>query len=853
MESTSPSIPAPASTGIANRSEAVSPGSAFLEFALAFVQLASLVALVWAFELESRTLFEVLLLALGGFAVHAWLPDHHRLRFFGLLSVASVFVALGFGAGATLLAVGGALIALCHLPVRIEARVALVVAVGAVLMALRNAPWPRAGPGLAWPILGSMFMFRLALYLYSLRYRDAPAGPLWAIAYFFMLPNVCLPLFPVVDYKAFVHGHLEGDSFALYDRGIRWMLRGILHLLFYRLVYYDLALGGLYVNDLGDVLRHVVTTYLLYLKVSGQFHLVVGVLCMFGFRLPETNHLYFLASSFTDFWRRINIYWKDFMMKMVHYPAYFLFRRHGTKAAVVASTFVVFLATWALHAYQSYWIIGARVFPRRDVVFWSVFAVLVLVNTLWELRPGRRMAKTKKGFSPSRALTTVATFSTIAVLWSLWNAESGRTWLFMWTRVRYSSATDWGLLLGGLAVFFVVAGFPWGAPSLSPPVSVPRGIRLRRVAGRLAVVAGLLLLTTPTATANLPYQVVGLTRHLQGQGPALLDAALELRGYYETLTPRTGAGALKRWHPPFKFDIFEKTAAYQRRDDFLLDAHRPNASITFQGQPFHTNRWGMRDRDYDLVKPPRTYRVAMMGASDVLGWGVRDGEAFEARLEEWLDTRARQEGWRVEILNFAVTAVSLAQQVYAVDVLARRFSPDLVILTSYPDNDIWLLQRTVERIVKRNIAVPDPELDRLLRQALGEHLEGETADLRPFEEAIDTRLFRWAKEVAGGKGAHVALAALLSPGKGDRGNYETVQRAAHAADLPFIDCTAVWRGRDPMLFRVSVVDAHPNPAGHEVIAGCLADQLVRLAPTLGLPLGGPATAGRMDQNPWRDP
>ena len=59
----------------------------------------------------------------------------------------------------------------------------------------------------------------------------------------------------------------------------------------------------------------IVFTYLLYLRVSGQFHIIVGMLHLFGYDLPETNHRYLLARSVNDFWRRVNIYWKDFMVK----------------------------------------------------------------------------------------------------------------------------------------------------------------------------------------------------------------------------------------------------------------------------------------------------------------------------------------------------------------------------------------------------------------------------------------------------------------------------------------------------------------------------------------------------------
>ncbi len=77
-----------------------------------------------------------------------------------------------------------------------------------------------------------------------------------------MLSNVVAPLFPVVDYQAFHRTNLnEKDCFQTYQTGIRWMFRGLIHLLLYRLVAQD----------------------------------------------------FLLASSFTNFWRRINIYWKQFM------------------------------------------------------------------------------------------------------------------------------------------------------------------------------------------------------------------------------------------------------------------------------------------------------------------------------------------------------------------------------------------------------------------------------------------------------------------------------------------------------------------------------------------------------------
>ena len=94
-----------------------------------------------------------------------------------------------------------------------------------------------------------------------------------------------------------------------------------MHLILYRLVYNRLVIDAADVTTVPQLVQYLLWPFLLYLRVSGQFHIIVGMLHLFGFNLPETHHLYYLSSSFSDFWRRINIYWKDFMMKLVFYPA----------------------------------------------------------------------------------------------------------------------------------------------------------------------------------------------------------------------------------------------------------------------------------------------------------------------------------------------------------------------------------------------------------------------------------------------------------------------------------------------------------------------------------------------------
>ena len=248
-----------------------------------------------------------------------------------------------------------------------------------------------------WVILGSMFMFRLMVYLYDLKHRTAPFSPARAISYFFMLPNVCFPLFPVVDYKTFCSTYYNEDWPRIYQTGLKWMFRGVIQLLLYRVVYQYAPLDVYKLSSALDVAGCMLGMYLLYLRISGTFHLIVGLLLMFGFNLPETHHLYFLATSFTDFWRRINIYWKDFVMKLFFYPIHFKLRKMGTLRALSVATLATFLATWLLHSWQWFWIRGKPLFDWKDFSFWMILGVLVLVTAIYETTRGR-----KRTLRPSR-------------------------------------------------------------------------------------------------------------------------------------------------------------------------------------------------------------------------------------------------------------------------------------------------------------------------------------------------------------------------------------------------------------------------------------------------------------------
>jgi hypothetical protein len=292
-----------------------------------------------------------------------------------------------------------------------------------------------------------------------------------------------------------------------------------------------------------------------------------------------------------------------------------------------------------------------------------------------------------------------------------------------------------------------------------------------------------------------------------------VDAAIDNAGYYQQLTAREDRTAI-RWRP--RPNPVERAPYYRARADFLLDDLVPAKDTMFLGHRFSTNWAGMRDREYQLLKPPSTYRIAMMGASSVMGWGVSDGETFEAVAELALDSIARVRDQRIEVLNFGILGTSLAQQVYRIETSAIRFDPDLVILTAQA-YDLAFLQQHFQRVLTEGIPIPDSSLGVLVR--------GVGWDLRPVEKDIDRRLFEWGTEIAAPAGARVAVLGLTMPTEWSHGNLETTRRSAAAVGVPFLDCTRIWDGRSAIPFRVGGRDLHPNREGHRIIADCLVAQL----------------------------
>jgi hypothetical protein len=791
-----------------------------------------LVLVIQQFNLENHAFSHTLMpLTFYGFLIHYFLPSPYRLPFFLVLSLGGISGVLGLTNAAWLVGVALGLIGICHLAVPFSIRLMLLFMTGAALVVMRagllQSPWPTA----IWPVLGSMFMFRLLVYCYDLKHNKAPVDFWRTLSYFFLLPNVAFPLFPVIDYSTFCRTYYNDNQYRIYQKGVQWMLWGVIHLLLYRYIYYYWVLAPEEVTSMGSLVQYLVSNYALIIRISGQFHLIVGILHLFGFNLPRIMHLFFLASGFTDFWRRVNIYWKDFIQKVCYYPAYFRLRRWGNVSRLMLAALWGFVMTWFFHTYQWFWIQGSFLLSTPDVLFWSVLTVFVLGNILYEAKYGRKRTLGKRSWNWSefivRTLRTVGVFSIICVLWSLWASSSVSEWLSLWVAAKVTVPgvlMTLGVAVGVVGIAILVF------EKLSPGEAEEKGVKVPFF-GSVALTGIPILLVfmlgKPTIHSQFSIKVQELMRDLRVARLNSQDDELLTRGYYEHLTVNLFNQQLWEIYMkrPDRWPTMRETEAARRTGDFLQYELLPLSSIVFHGAPFSTNRWGMRDRDYEKQKPENTYRIALLGGSIEAGSGVGDNETYEWLLEDRLNQTSRGESTvRYEILNFAAPGYSPLQQLMAFEKKVLDFAPDAII---YPGNGRPVKSALLYLIkaVREGVAIPYDYLRQTVRKAGVERRMSEaeaSRRLAPYGNEILSWMYTRMVETCRQRGIvplYIDMPTFKSTDENVPGWVIHFVEPAKEAGFVVLDISDAFANREIKSLSSAEWDLHhPNAKGHELIA-----------------------------------
>jgi hypothetical protein len=177
--------------------------------------------------------------------------------------------------------------------------------------------------------------------------------------------------------------------------------------------------------------------------------------------------------------------------------------------------------------------------------------------------------------------------------------------------------------------------------------------------------------------------------------PAPAERPSDAIGYYIELIEGSGGSGPRGAGRPADWVGFKDSGAIRYLDrDFLLFELEPGFRRVLCGQPFETNAHGMHDYPVEIEKPEGTFRIAVLGASMDMGWGVRYQETYVNRLQHWLNAEAAAQAGptaksgaagrplRYEVLNFAVAAYSPLQRLETLRRKVLAFRPDLVIYSA---------------------------------------------------------------------------------------------------------------------------------------------------------------------------
>ena len=266
----------------------------------------------------------------------------------------------------------------------------------------------------------------------------------------------------------------------------------------------------------------------------------------------------------------------------------------------------------------------------------------------------------------------------------------------------------------------------------------------------------------------------------------------------------------------------------------------PSFNGTFKGVPFRTNRWGMHDKEYSLVAPARTYRIALLGSSFTMAGGVPQEKSLEALVEDRLNREATTPAHRhYEILNFSVGGYGVLHNVAVAEKKVFPFAPNAVFLIIHSIEPRRIATSLIE-MLRKGVPIPYPELRQQLQKA-GVKSGMEEPELRRRLAPIAPDIVRWGyRRIAQLCRQHgVPLVGIVFPEPRDgTEQLDATAALASEAGVTLLKLNGVYTGHPYESVQLPGGDFHLNELGHQLVADRLY-QLLRAGEPQSLKLGIP--------------
>ncbi|MBI5511175.1 MAG: SGNH/GDSL hydrolase family protein [Deltaproteobacteria bacterium] len=256
---------------------------------------------------------------------------------------------------------------------------------------------------------------------------------------------------------------------------------------------------------------------------------------------------------------------------------------------------------------------------------------------------------------------------------------------------------------------------------------------------------------------------------------------------------------------------------------------KPNLDTYFKLKRFRTSSQGLRDKEYSIAKPDRVFRIAVVGASYVMGSGVDAEDTFHSVLEDQLN-RDRAPA-RFELMNFGVGGYTADQVLAQVKTKVLSYHPDLLLVGS----GAAVYRRGGLTPLRRSFPADYPFFRSYLGLAAGSWLrdrarrgspaaaERSPSDSFATPELIEHTMAGLAS-IARTAPAKVCLAFLEHRVDGRRLGSE-IASSAGAYGLFFIDASEPFRRQPQVDMCAHPLDCHPSARAHRIFAAAILDAL----------------------------
>ena len=267
-------------------------------------------------------------------------------------------------------------------------------------------------------------------------------------------------------------------------------------------------------------------------------------------------------------------------------------------------------------------------------------------------------------------------------------------------------------------------------------------------------------------------------------------------------------------------------------------------SLKFNQKYVHLNSEGMRDREFSIIKPKESIRIAVLGDSFSFGSGIKNVNVSYPKL---LESKLNRPNENYEILNFGLPGKNTEDEIRILKEKALKYSPDIVII-GYTLNDMKNVDASVSEYKFITLL---PYLGFWLRNVLYSYSYVEVKSnyiLDSFgwkktviESILDVygsernkeyndKLFRELRDIAEKNRFKVVI--VIFPGliKFEDYPYKEVHtyliETSKNNGFYILDLFDKYKKYDKEELQVSEYDSHPNELGHRLAAEAILEKLI---------------------------